>query len=347
MAFSSDEMLKHQADVRVKTHQQDSTRDSHEDNFTSIARPLLLFLAAVGLYFPAINRHTDGWYRKTALLVHRLYCLLLVLFMWMIFVYGLKSFNAYISLVSFVMAVMQYVSSSQTVLTFTVFIWFSFGKRFDNMISAFDLIFPPDERNNLKRIVIVVIVLSICAVIISDACIFFTLPTMSIEWDVWVTTTTNHTLEEIIPAFSSNQWFLSINYISSIYAGFAVIVPTAFFCFVSYCLSSRFQNLNQTIEKKMLIDVSNNSSDLCHDLLSLRNEHAQICKAMRIADCLFSPFLFLQFTCGISTICIVLMVFLHWEETPIWIYIGMLINILSLFLLVLFSSTVHDKVSET
>ena len=349
MASRGDEMLKYQADIRVKTHQQGSTRDSHGDNFTSTRRPLLLFLAAVGLYFPAINKHEDGWCRKTALLVHRLYCVSLGMFLWMVFGYGLIRFKEYVSLVPFIMGVMQYLSSSQTVLTFTVFMWSSFCRRFDDMISAFDLIFPPDmasnERSKLKNIVILVILLSICAVVLSDICVFLALPTMSSEWDAWVTTPTNYTLKEIIPEFSNGR-FMSMNYMVSVCSWFAIIVPTALFCFSSYCLSSRFEIVNQNIKKILIVDVSDNCSDICHHLLCLRNEHAQICNAVRKADCLFSPFLLLEFTCAISSVCIVLMSFLQWEETSIWMYIGLLINLLSMILLVLFSSMVHDKVNK-
>ena len=343
MASRGEEMLKYQADIRVKTNQQDSTRDSLSDNFTTTTRRLLLLLAAVGLYFPAINKHTDGLCRKTALLVHRLYCLLLVLYLWITFGYGIKDLNEYVRRLPLVMGVMQYASASQTVLTYTIFFWSSFTRRYDNMIAAFDLVFlldvVPNERRKLKNIVILVIALAIFTLVLSQICIFLTF-TLS-EWDA-LDTTTNNTLEEIVPQFSPDLVIAIINYIC---AGFAIIVPTAFFCVVCYFLSTRFQILNQKIEKKLLVDISENSSDLCHHLLSLRNEHAKICKAVRMADCLFSPVLFLEFTCTISTVCIVLINLLNLEETPIW-YLVLSINLLSIIVLVLFSSMVHDKVSN-
>ncbi len=326
-------------DQSVGPSDQSASRDGSSANgFRSTIKPFLIVFAVFGLYTPKWNHHLAVFGNcsiKVALLIHRAYCLGIVIFIWIIIIHGNNGLLQDDFMSSFLYQMIQLITSFQLSATASMFLYGSMRGRYDYMIDAFDIVIV-DGFDRLKRFVIAFI---IGALLLTFIGIISTI--LSISSGVVLFGNSYNTTSDV---FVSDDLLL-MSFFAAIYACFIASFPTVFFIFLCFILSTRFEATNKILRQTLTSDLD--TDDLNKKLLGLRTDHANICNAVRHTDNLFSPILFIMFVGTIGLTCMLLYTNVVSEDESAMVSLfGIMFNSMTMMVVVVSSSKVHKSVSN-
>ena len=314
------------------------SRDVSGRDFRSIVKPFLVAFAVFGLYTPAWNNCgvRKGCVKgRAVVLLHRVYCIsIVIIFFWIIAEKIVRLYQERFD--SFLQEGFFLIGSCQMGAIILMFLLASVQRRYKYLIDVFDVV----EMNNFARLKKIAVVSVTVAILFAIMCIICTVLSMNF---------TQNSLTDIIMLQKSNNSFVTcieltvfLNYFGAIYACSVGSLPTMLFCFLCFILSNRFKSINQDLRKML---TSNLDTDgLNKQLLDLRINHANVCKALLETDILFSPMLFVMFSGTMSTLCILLYLVSEGESVVMFLF-GIILNCFAIALLVGFGSKVHKNVS--
>ncbi len=318
---------------------QSASTDGSGNDFRSIIRLFLIAFAVFGIYTPKWNHHIVVFKNlsiKVALLIHRAYCLSIVIMTWVIVGKSNSGLLQVDSGTTFLYQLMLLITSCQFGCTGAMFLWASMRGRYIYMIDAFDIVIV-DGFDRLKKLSIAFIIGALLSASIALICTIF-----SISWGVTLFVDSNNSTIYTNPSDMFSNGELLFMSCAAIYACFIVSFPTIFFSFLCFILSTRFESSNKALREILTSDLD--TDDLNKKLLGLRTDHANICNAVRHTDNLFSPILFIMFAGTIANVCMLL--YLLSEDKSVMAFLfGIILNSMSMLLLVGSSSKVHNRVS--